>query len=80
MATAGSSIRVRSPVIDSGPADATEAVVFVHGTPGSGRDWDGLIAQVSRGQVDRLYDAGKHRARNRKNERVLELIRMGGAA
>lgn len=24
-------------------ADGTEAVIFVHGNPGSGRDWDGLI-------------------------------------
>jgi len=49
MAVAASSIAVagvRSPVIDTGPADATEAVVFVHGTPGSGHDWDELIAQV----------------------------------
>ena len=49
MAVAASSIAVagvRSPVIDSGPAEATEAVVFVHGTPGSGHDWDELIAQV----------------------------------
>jgi len=37
---------VRSPVIDTGPVDATEAVVFVHGTPGSGHDWDALIAPV----------------------------------
>ncbi|CAN5653032.1 hypothetical protein BH20ACT17_BH20ACT17_03400 [soil metagenome] len=49
MAIAASSIAVagvRSPVIDSGPADADEAVVIVHGTPGSGHDWDGLIAQL----------------------------------
>lgn len=37
---------VRSPVIDTGPAGAAEAVVFVHGTPGSGDDWDGLIDRV----------------------------------
>ena len=49
MAVAASSIAVggvRSPVIDTGPADATEAVVFVHGTPGSGHDWDELIRRV----------------------------------
>lgn len=33
---------VRSPVAERGPADATEAVVFVHGNPGSGEDWAGL--------------------------------------
>ena len=38
---------VRSPVIDAGPADASEAVVFVHGNPGSGRDWQDLIQPVA---------------------------------
>jgi pimeloyl-ACP methyl ester carboxylesterase len=30
---------VRSPVLDGGPAQATEAVVFVHGNPGVAADW-----------------------------------------
>lgn len=34
------------PVSSTGPADATEAVVFVHGNPGSSRDWDDLMARV----------------------------------
>jgi pimeloyl-ACP methyl ester carboxylesterase len=34
---------VRSPVIEAGPAGATEAVVFVHGNPGVGRDWLPLL-------------------------------------
>ncbi len=38
---------VRSPVIDAGPADASEAVVFVHGNPGTGRDWQDLIQPVA---------------------------------
>lgn len=38
---------VRSPVLDSGPQTAQEAVVFVHGNPGSSRDWEGLAAQVA---------------------------------
>jgi len=38
---------VRSPVLEAGPSDATEAVVFVHGTPGSGHDWEDLIGAVS---------------------------------
>ncbi len=38
---------VRSPVLQAGPADAPEAVVFVHGTPGAGRDWEALIEPVS---------------------------------
>jgi pimeloyl-ACP methyl ester carboxylesterase len=32
-----------SPVIEAGPRDATEAVVFVHGNPGSCHDWDALL-------------------------------------
>jgi pimeloyl-ACP methyl ester carboxylesterase len=37
---------VRSPVIESGPAAAEEAAVFVHGNPGSARDWEDLVARV----------------------------------
>jgi pimeloyl-ACP methyl ester carboxylesterase len=33
-------------VIEAGPADATEAVVFVHGNPGSSADFTGLVDQV----------------------------------
>ena len=28
---------LRTPVLEAGPADASEAVVFVHGNPGSSR-------------------------------------------
>src|SRR3954471_12016554 len=31
-------------VIQAGPPDAREAVVFVHGSPGSARDWDDLVS------------------------------------
>jgi pimeloyl-ACP methyl ester carboxylesterase len=34
---------VASPVIEAGPADAREAVVFVHGNPGSRTDWLALV-------------------------------------
>ncbi|HSZ70941.1 MAG TPA: alpha/beta hydrolase [Solirubrobacteraceae bacterium] len=34
---------IGSPVIEAGPADATEAVVFVHGNPGSSSDWTALV-------------------------------------
>jgi pimeloyl-ACP methyl ester carboxylesterase len=34
---------VASPVVEGGPADAREAVVFVHGNPGSRTDWLGLV-------------------------------------
>jgi pimeloyl-ACP methyl ester carboxylesterase len=45
---------VRSPVLQVGPADASEAVVFVHGNPGSTRDWDRLtrgVGEFGRGVV-----------------------------
>jgi pimeloyl-ACP methyl ester carboxylesterase len=37
---------VRSVVRESGPAAAKEAVVFVHGNPGSGEDWVDLLGGV----------------------------------
>lgn len=37
---------VRSPVLQAGPLDATEAVVFVHGNPGPGDDWNDLLRRV----------------------------------
>lgn len=37
---------VRSPVVTAGPGDRERAVVFVHGNPGSGRDWQDLMAVV----------------------------------
>jgi pimeloyl-ACP methyl ester carboxylesterase len=33
-----------SPLIEAGPPDAREAVVFVHGNPGSSSDWTALVA------------------------------------
>jgi pimeloyl-ACP methyl ester carboxylesterase len=32
-----------SPVIEAGPRDAREAIVFVHGNPGSSSDWTALV-------------------------------------
>jgi pimeloyl-ACP methyl ester carboxylesterase len=37
---------VRSLVRESGPRDAREAVVFVHGNPGSSEDWSELLGRV----------------------------------
>jgi pimeloyl-ACP methyl ester carboxylesterase len=34
---------VGGPVLQAGPADAREAVVFLHGNPGSGEDWRALV-------------------------------------
>src|SRR5215212_7465374 len=39
---------VQSPVIDAGPPRESEAVVFVHGNPGTGHDWEDLIGRVTR--------------------------------
>jgi pimeloyl-ACP methyl ester carboxylesterase len=39
---------VSTRVIQSGPADASEAVVFLHGSPDSARDWDDLVAANGR--------------------------------
>jgi pimeloyl-ACP methyl ester carboxylesterase len=38
---------VRSPVYDSGPVDAGEAVVFVHGNPGPADDWERLAPRAA---------------------------------
>jgi pimeloyl-ACP methyl ester carboxylesterase len=37
---------VRSPYIEAGPAAATEAVVYVHGNPGSSADFRDLVART----------------------------------
>lgn len=39
---------IATPVREAGPAGDREAVVFFHGNPGSGADWDGLLARVGR--------------------------------
>jgi len=38
---------VRSTVLVGGPSSAEAAVVFVHGSAGSGRDWEALMSKVS---------------------------------
>ncbi|MBV9059089.1 MAG: alpha/beta hydrolase [Pseudonocardiales bacterium] len=37
---------IRSPYLYAGPADAPEAVVFVHGNPGPAEDWRRLVART----------------------------------
>jgi pimeloyl-ACP methyl ester carboxylesterase len=37
----------RTRLLQAGPAEASEAVVFVHGNPGSADDWEGLIAAAA---------------------------------
>lgn len=38
---------VRIPVLRGGPRDTAEAVVFVHGNPGAGSDWQDLMRPVA---------------------------------
>jgi pimeloyl-ACP methyl ester carboxylesterase len=38
---------VRTEFAEVGPADASEAVVFLHGNPGSHHDWDDLLPRVA---------------------------------
>jgi pimeloyl-ACP methyl ester carboxylesterase len=37
---------IRSPLIEAGPPDAREAVVFLHGNPGSSADWLRLVGKA----------------------------------
>jgi pimeloyl-ACP methyl ester carboxylesterase len=37
---------LRMPAIASGPDGSEEAIVFLHGHPGSSRDWEQLVAEV----------------------------------
>jgi pimeloyl-ACP methyl ester carboxylesterase len=37
---------IRSPLIQAGPADDLEAIVFLHGNPGSRLDWEALVGEV----------------------------------
>jgi pimeloyl-ACP methyl ester carboxylesterase len=37
---------VRSPLLEAGPRNSREAVVFVHGNPGFSRDWQDLLGRV----------------------------------
>lgn len=37
---------IRTPVLESGPGKASQAVVFIHGNPGSSADWSGLLTAV----------------------------------
>lgn len=37
---------VRSPYLHAGPADAADAVVFVHGNPGPAAGWRRLVART----------------------------------
>ena len=39
---------VRTRITEAGPPGADEAVVFLHGNPGSARDWDDLVAANGR--------------------------------
>jgi pimeloyl-ACP methyl ester carboxylesterase len=48
---------VRTPVREAGPADAREAVVFLHGNPGSSADWAPLLAALGARRRAVAWDA-----------------------
>jgi pimeloyl-ACP methyl ester carboxylesterase len=61
---------LRSPLIEAGSPDSDEAVVFLHGNPGSRLDWEALVSEVGEfgralafdmpgfGQSDKRHDFG----------------------
>ena len=56
---------VRTPVLEAGPDEATEAVVFVHGNPGSSSDWTDLVqsaGELGRAVAFDMPGFGKARA------------------
>jgi pimeloyl-ACP methyl ester carboxylesterase/2-polyprenyl-6-methoxyphenol hydroxylase-like FAD-dependent oxidoreductase len=48
---------VRTVLREAGPAGAREAVVFLHGNPGSGADWEPLLAAVGERRRAVAWDA-----------------------
>ena len=38
---------VATPLLEGGAADSGEAIVFIHGNPGAGRDWERLAGEAS---------------------------------
>jgi pimeloyl-ACP methyl ester carboxylesterase/2-polyprenyl-6-methoxyphenol hydroxylase-like FAD-dependent oxidoreductase len=48
---------VRTPLREAGPAGAREAVVFLHGNPGSGADWEPLLTAVGERRRAVAWDA-----------------------
>ena len=48
---------VHTPLREAGPAGAREAVVFLHGNPGSGADWEPLLAAVGERRRAVAWDA-----------------------
>jgi pimeloyl-ACP methyl ester carboxylesterase len=49
---------VETPVLEAGPPDSPEAVVFVHGNPGASADWRALVASTgARGLRAVAWDA-----------------------
>src|SRR5215217_3916439 len=61
---------VRTPLREAGPADADEAVVFLHGNPGSSANWEPLLAAVGRARLRAGDRARRLRAERRGPRRV----------
>ena len=51
------SAELRTPLREAGPPDAAEAVVFLHGNPGSSADWEPLLAATGRHRRAVAWDA-----------------------
>ncbi|CAN7739462.1 alpha/beta fold hydrolase [Caballeronia sp. LjRoot31] len=65
---------ISSPLLEAGPSEAVDAVVFVHGNPGSIADWTRLAASV--GEFARVVLL----CRRRESKGVIKRLFMDGPA
>jgi pimeloyl-ACP methyl ester carboxylesterase len=47
---------IRTPLLEAGPRDSREAIVFLHGNPGSSQDWVDLLGAAGRFQRAVAFD------------------------
>lgn len=75
--------RTETRVLQAGPPQASEAVVFIHGNPGSAADWEGMVTAVSsswRAVAFDLPDFGQTVAGEGFDNTVLEYAEFVGMA
>lgn len=75
--------RTETRVLQGGPPQASEAVVFIHGNPGSAADWEGMVTAVSsswRAVAFDLPDFGQTVAGEGFDNTVLEYAEFVGMA
>lgn len=75
--------RTETRVLQGGPPQASEAVVFIHGNPGSAADWEGMVTAVSsswRAVAFDLPDFGQTVAGEGFDNSVLEYAEFVGMA